>query len=423
MPNDVLQSDNLQSSPALQGERVAFTGTLASMTHAHAAALAERHGGAAAEHVSRQTTMLVVGEEGWPLEDDGRPSVKLQQVEKLQREGVDIRIVNESDWLLLLGLAEHREEIRRLYTPAMLSQLLDVTVHVIRGWERAGLIRPVKKVFRLPYFDFQEVTSARRLSQLLEAGVPRKEIEESLRRLPSVARGDQRPLEQLEILARNAHVVVRDAHGIKLPTTGQRLFDFESDAGTTLPLPDDQDEQGDQGGSGAMPASISIESARPQDLWTSGDWFAQGCRLYDDGRLSDAAEAFRLSLMTDPHDPEKHFHLAESLYRMDNTPGALERYYVAVELDRNYLEAWTQIGCLHRELGELDSALTAFEIALDVHPDYPDAHFHKAETLSDLGRTAEALPHWRRYLVYDSRGPWAEMARQRLHETEPALIE
>jgi tetratricopeptide (TPR) repeat protein len=312
-------------------------------------------------------------------------------------------------------LSEHREEIRRLYTPAMLSQLLNVTVHVIRGWERAGLIRPLKKVFRLPYFDFQDVTSARRLSQLLAAGVPRKEIEEGLRKLPSVARGDQRPLEQLEILARNAHVVVRDAHGLKVPASGQRVFDFEP-AGEPARESSADDAI-------TEPPSISIESARPQELWTSGDWFGQGCRLYDEGRLSDAAEAFRLSLMTDPQDPEKHFHLADCLYRMDNAPGALERYYVSVELDRNYLEAWTQIGCLHRELGELDSALTAFEIAIDVHPDYPDAHFHKAETLSDLGRLEEALPHWRRYLAFDSRGPWAEMARQRLHDAEPALAE
>ena len=153
------------------------------------------------------------------------------------------------------------------------------------------------------------------------------------------------------------------------------------------------------------------------------DWFVDGCRQADDGDLHAAIEAFRIALMLEPRNPEVHFHLGDALYRLQRARAGLERYYAAVELDHDYLEAWTQIGCLHRELGELDSALTAFEIALDVHPDYPDAHFHKAETLSDLGRTAEALPHWRRYLVYDSRGPWAEMARQRLHETEPALIE
>jgi tetratricopeptide (TPR) repeat protein len=407
--------DVLHSSPALQGERVAFTGTLASMTHAQAAARVEEHGGSAAEHVSRQTTMLVVGEEGWPLEDDGSPSVKLQQVERWRRDGVDIRIINESDWLLLLGLTERRDEIRRLSTPAMLSQLLDVSVHVIRGWERAGLIRPVKKVYRLPYFDFQEVTSARRLSQLLEAGVARREIEDSLRHLPSVQRGDARPLEQLELLARNAHVVVRDRHGLVSPTTRQRLFDYEPEI-EDVAKPQTDDLEG-------PPPSIRIELARPAEKFTSRDWFAQGCRLSDEGELRHAAEAFRLCLMTDPHNPEVHFHLAECLYRLDSPRAALERYYTAVENDHDYLEAWTQIGCLHRELGELESALDAFEIALDVHGDYPDAHFHKAETLFELGRIADAVPHWERYLHFDSRGPWAEMARQRLSDKRPRAVD
>src|SRR5260221_12315676 len=83
----------------LAGERLAFTGTLASMTHHEAQARVVECGGTAAEHVSRQTTMLVVGEEGWPLEADGQPSVKWREVERLRAEGLDIRIVSESDWL------------------------------------------------------------------------------------------------------------------------------------------------------------------------------------------------------------------------------------------------------------------------------------------------------------------------------------
>ncbi len=64
-------------SPPLQGERVSFTGTLASMTHRQAQQLVAEHGGAAMPHVSRQLTILVIGEEGWPLEQDGRASQKL----------------------------------------------------------------------------------------------------------------------------------------------------------------------------------------------------------------------------------------------------------------------------------------------------------------------------------------------------------
>src|SRR5262245_66422216 len=78
----------LPQSPPLAGERLAFTGTLASMTHKDAHARTAECGGSAAEHVSRQTTMLVIGEEGWPLEEDGSPSVKLQHVERLRTEGL-----------------------------------------------------------------------------------------------------------------------------------------------------------------------------------------------------------------------------------------------------------------------------------------------------------------------------------------------
>ena len=46
--------------------------------------------------------------------------------------------------------------------------------------------------------------------------------------------------------------------------------------------------------------------------------------------------------------------------------------------------------------------------ALSVHADYPDAHWHVADILVQLGRPDEAAAHWRKYLEFDHRGPWAE---------------
>src|SRR5262245_24049715 len=137
--------NRLESSPPMRGERVSFTGILASMTHAQAADKVVEQGGQASEHISRQSTLLVVGEEGWPLEDDGHVSVKLQHAQRLQAEGVAIRVLNESEWLFLMGLTHDSEQVRRLYTPAMLSSLLHLDVHVIRRWERVGLIRAVQR--------------------------------------------------------------------------------------------------------------------------------------------------------------------------------------------------------------------------------------------------------------------------------------
>ena len=67
----------------------------------------------------------------------------------------------------------------------MLAELLGVSVAVIRRWHRRGLIVPAREVRRLPYFDFHEVATARRLAQLLAAGVsPRDDREEAGRPWP-----------------------------------------------------------------------------------------------------------------------------------------------------------------------------------------------------------------------------------------------
>jgi len=390
-------------SGPLAGERVSFTGTLASMTHREAQALVEQHGGIATTHVSRQTTLLVVGEEGWPLEEDGTPSVKLQQVQHWQEEGLPVRIINETDWLSVLGLDAQRQEVHRHYTPAMLSQMLDLPVGTIRSWERAGLIKAVRRIYRLPYFDYQEVAGARRLAELLDAGVPRRQIEASLEKLREMLGGNDRAWGQIEVLARDRKVVYRDNSGLIESLTGQRLFEFEGepaaeDVPETLPL---------------APGSRNV-----QTHWTADDWYEEACRLIDEHELAAAVDALRLCLMDQPGRAEAHFQLAETLYRMDNVQGALERYHMTVELDPKYLEAWTQLGCVYSQLGQPQAALDAFDVALDVHPEYPDAHLHKAELLHQLGRSEEARLHWETYLQFDQRGPWAENARQRLEELE-----
>lgn len=406
---DASETAPLESSPILQGERIAFTGTLASMTHRQAMELVEQHGGQSSQHVSHQTTLLVVGEEGWPLEADGRVSVKLEQARQLHDKGEPLRILSESEWLGLLNVEPRERRQQQLYTPAMLSQLLNISVHEIRRWERAGLITPARKVFRLPYFDFREVTGARRLYELAQSGVKLDELAAGLQRLRTILPGIDRPLAQLDVLARGRRMVYRDAAGLVEPSTGQRVFDFDPPAPSpdephTIPL---------------RPAVADPSSAVEPDFdnrraWNAGDWFQEGCRLAEDNEIDAAIEAFRLALIDEPHNPLHHFHLADVLYRQGHPDAAIERYYMTVELDHRFLEAWTQLGCLLDETGQVRSAQEAFRVALDLHPDYPDAHFHLAELLERTGRRDDATGHWRAYLQFDQRGPWAEIARQRL---------
>jgi tetratricopeptide (TPR) repeat protein len=377
------------------------------MTHKQAGELVEQHGGEATPHVSQQTTLLVIGEEGWPLEEDGQPSVKLLQAQQWQQRGSLIRLLSESEWLTAVGLqATSRPD--SLQTPAMLSQLLGVSVHDVRRWERRGLIQAVRRVCRLPYFDVGEVANARRVEQLLAAGVPLDRVAESLHRLQTVLPSVARPLAQLQILAQGKRLLYRDPAGWLDSATGQRVFTFEEE-----PVPVDESE--------VEVATIAFPTAPPQDRhsWTARQWFDEGNRLADDNRLAASVEAYRLALIELPAEAEYHFHLADALYRLGRTHAAIERYYAAVEHDHDFIEAWTQLGCVLEEAGELDAARDAFGVALDRHPNFPEAHFHLAQVLERAGHAPAAREHWQAYLTLEQHGPWADIARERLVTNHP----
>jgi tetratricopeptide (TPR) repeat protein len=416
-----LLPEELESSPCLQGEKVAFTGILASMTHRQACDLVVENGGSFSAHMSGHVTMLVVGEEGWPLDEEGKASAKLEQAVELINSGVPLQILKEFEWLRLLGL-EHRErDVHRLFTPAMLQQKLDIPVGVVRRWERLGLIEPVQRVFRLPYFDFQEVAAVRRLQEMLKSGIPRDRIEQSLVGLRHLLPSVDRPLAQLEILARDSRVVFRDEKGLVEARTGQRVLDFEPVSKVDSHVAETGDEAADLTDSGnadgpstiPLPSFGVVSETNPSN-WNAEEWFDHGCELLGDDEISGAIEAFRMALMLCPDDAEIHFYLASALYRIGNTGGAMERYHVAVELDHDYIEAWTQLGCLRFEEGDAAAAVEAFDIALTCHVDYPDAVYHKATVLSELGRDDEAIALWKQYLKFDQDGPWADAVRERL---------
>ena len=132
------------------------------------------------------------------------------------------------------------------------------------------------------------------------------------------------------------------------------------------------------------------------------------------GELDIAIDLYRSFLAGYGLRAEVCFQLAELLYRTNDYTAARERYYMAIELDENYVEARANLGCVLIDTGELDLAIAALLGALKYHPDYPDAHYHLARTLDELGQTEKATDHWRAFLVLAPDSPWAQQARDRL---------
>ncbi len=172
----------------LQGKRMAFVGKLASMSRRDAGQLVRGQGATVLERPDASADLLVVGEEELPLAEGEGPETS----GSTSRPG---RRPKRAIWKSLpkrnSGSGWDWSNISRTYTGCIRRpcwrSLLGVPVAVIRRWHRRGLIVPVREVRRLPYFDFQEVAAARRLAELLAAGVsPRDNRKEARMPWPAI---------------------------------------------------------------------------------------------------------------------------------------------------------------------------------------------------------------------------------------------
>jgi hypothetical protein len=170
------------SATLLRGKLVAFTGRLASMTRSEAIKLVRSQGGDCTATVTRHTSIVIVGMEGWPLQQNGRLTRKLLQARRLQHYGYPIVILPEEE-MLSQFMPEGSEEIHQLYTTAQICQILHIPRDRLRAWMSNGLIQAAETTNGLCYFEFQQVTRAKTLCDLAQAGVSLKTLRRSLEQL------------------------------------------------------------------------------------------------------------------------------------------------------------------------------------------------------------------------------------------------
>jgi len=436
-------SDSQAESPSaaplrLAGERIIFVGRLAGMVRAEASALVREHGGAILSdanlsdgnfnEASEAATLAVLG--------DNQPDLaSALQSKKLahQRLAADVaagvtKLLRESELWQRLGLidegglvgeeglaSEEAHGVQRLYTPAMLSELLDVPVAAIRRWHRRGTLVACRSVRRLPYFDFTEVAVARHLAALLNAGCSLTVIDRKLTELHRSLPAVQRPLCDPAVVVAGRQLILRRGEDLT-ELGGQLLIDFDK--------PDATDEQPEEVLLSVGAGLQTVETESSETLSTFEQLQFEALKWEDQGELQRAVETYRTLLMAGGPTAEVHFALADLLYRMGDLPAARERFYAAIELDEEYVEARANLGCVLAENGELELAVAAFQGALAFHRDYADVHYHLASALDRLQRAEESELHWQTFLALAPESPWAETARARLGlaEEEPLTV-
>lgn len=379
------------STERLRGECVALTGRLAALSREEAQRLVRAQAGRVSDKVSRDTTLLVVGQVGWPLGKDGRLSVNLRRARQLQEAGHSLQVVGEQEFLERLGLAELAGGICGRYTLAQLARVLNVPRTLIAAWLRHRLIEPAGEVEGLPVFDFHQAAAIKTLCELRQTGVSTRRLRRSLEQLSQWLPDAEDAL--LRLSAVEGELLVRDDAGGLSEPNGQRRFEF---------TPVD--------GNGRDAARIVPLGAR----MSPDAMFQQAVEHEEAGHLDQASESYRRWLHQFGPDAQVCFNLGNVLCALGRYEAAIERFRQAVELRAAYVEAWNNLGTTLVEADQREEAIAAFAAALAHAPCYTDALYNMADTLEELGRDNEAQRYWRAYLACDSSGPWADYARQRI---------
>lgn len=365
----------------IAGRRLAIGSSLESMSRRAAAETLRRYGATVADLTDDALDGILIG--------DAEPAVA--------RSGV--AVIRETELWQRLGLVEGTD-LRRLYTPAMLAELVGTSVATIRRWHRQGTLIAAHCVRRLPYFDFTETAVARKLIELADAGCSLSMIDRRLARLAARLPDVPRPLADPRVVVDGRRLYLRQGDDLTEPG-GQLLLDF--DAGNEA---------------AAEPAVLSFDQ---DDAAEEGPMFAtlrdEALAHEEQGELQAAVDIYRSILAAGGPTADLHFALGDVLYRQGDLSAARERFYAALELDEQFVEARLNLGCVLAETGDLELAEAAFVGTLSFHRDYADAHYHLARVLEQLGRESEAVGHYQQFLELSPESAWAAAARARLNAT------
>jgi tetratricopeptide (TPR) repeat protein len=342
------------------------------MKRADAFALVRKQGGKPREGVTKQTEVLVVGELGWPLLDDGRPSNSLAQAKSYR-----VPIASERQFLEWLG-RNTPEEDTRTYTVEQLASLSKLPTDVVDQLAMFGLIET-----RGGGFGFRDLAAARQIAGLLAAGTALSVITKSLREIRKWL-PDAR-LSNLRLFPESSDRILVEQMKGRTDKTGQFVLDVEKPAGD---------------------ADVVFENAQSAE---------------EAGDVATAERLYRRAMNMDPADPAAPFNLGNVMRSMGRSLEAEAAYRTAVKADPRFAQAWYNLADVLDDQRRTKEAIACLERALEADPRYADAMFNMALLLQRIERHADAAEWWRRYLSVDGGSTWAAHAKRAMKYCEIQL--
>ena len=284
-----------------------------------------------------------------------------------------------------------------VYSQSEVSRLFGLKPSRLRYWSRTNFICPSAKRGKGKYYTFQDLIGIRAAVDLINAGIPFREVRKSVDAIREALPKVVRPLVELRVVAEGRVMVVRDEAGAYEPQTGQLVLDFSVDS-----LRKDV-------------VRVLRRKISKEDRQSAYEAYLEGCRLDEDESTYQTAEqCYRHALTLDPSLSNALTNLGNLRFRQDDVEGAHKLYKQALVIDPHQPEALYNLGFLCIDQNSPAEAIQFFQQALDSDPCFADAHFHLALAYERIDRSSNAYKHWKEYLKLDPHGEWSDIARKHL---------
>ena len=293
------------------------------------------------------------------------------------------------------------------YTLQNAARILKVAPSRLRYWKRTRLAVPraaaKSRDARQVDYEFRDLVGLRGVLALLEQGISLQRIRgavEVLRdRLPEI----EDPLVALRLWAEGSERMVVEHDGRWMEPDGQILLGFDAGERTSATADD----------------VASIGTLDPCDALepepSAGDHFERGCRLDSDpATYGQAIEAYGSALAIDRDFADAWCNLGAVHYNRGERDDARRHFERCLRLDPSHVEAHFNLANQLEEEGCNEMALHHYRAGLVADPFYPDLHINLALLYEKMDMQRAAREHWKRYLQLEPEGSWSEVARLRL---------
>ncbi len=152
---------------------------------------------------------------------------------------------------------------------------------------------------------------------------------------------------------------------------------------------------------------------QPED--PNANFWMGRCRLAQEN-AEQALPYFRKALPEMSGNPEIHFWLGVTYWALYDFDRELAAYREALALAPDHLPAHVYAGHNLMDRGDWEPALAHYRTVLAAAPDHAEALFNSGLALRRLGRRAEEIEAWRRYLSHRSSGDLAHRAVDYLND-------